>query len=766
MRIDQVFQDFGDEGKVSDRSIAAQDGSREDFFNSGAMTTCLKEKIKVPEDREVKYFSKVARSSTLRSVKGTCTLGVSKISYGATDTLLNDRYLFPSFFRTVPNDYTTCLTISKFLIYFLWTWVGILASDNDTGEKETSLLKNLLTSHNICVAFVLKSEIQSFTDSNHMSKSMEVIKKSSAQIIIICGTFSTHMHSFLHILKDVLHDRILIINPTIFPHIVSVEDYHQIFNLSFLFDLDPEKKPNMESYFKSFHPLKNPKDMILENLWIIMFSCSSGKTGKDLWFAYSFNVSLHKCKGTERLDDFFIFLSPANSFQVYLAVQSLGDALHYMYVSQGHQSIDHQIDLRTHKVHIYIKAMMCSTKSGDDRKCFNDKGDKESSYVIYNDILIKEENAALRKVGLYSTNSADDLELQIVKKDIVWKNDKKEIPKSQCSTSCAPGQRKVTTSSIYLCCYDCTPCSEGEISNVSDSENCMNCPEDAWPNDNRTICVSKTTEYLSYTGDILSLLLSCLSAFFSVLTIFILAIFILNRDTPIVRANNKNLSFVLLVSIMLSFFCVFLFLGHPVDTTCVLCQISAGILLSISISSLLAKTVMVLIVFKATKPGSVWRTWTGVKLPNCVLLICSSVQFVICMSWVTLSPPFQEQDTWSYKKKIVIQCNEGSDLWFYSVLGYMGILAAISFSIAFLARTLPDSFNEAKYITFSMLVFCSVWIAMVPAYISTKGKYMVALEIFAIIMSNTGLLGCIFLPKCYIILCRPELNTRKHVMDR
>ncbi|KAM3915689.1 vomeronasal type-2 receptor 26-like [Leptodactylus fuscus] len=701
MRIDQVFQDFGDEGKVSDRSIAAQDGSREDFFNSGAMTTCLKEKIKVPEDREVKYFSKVARSSTLRSVKGTCTLGVSKISYGATDTLLNDRYLFPSFFRTVPNDYTTCLTISKFLIYFLWTWVGILASDNDTGEKETSLLKNLLTSHNICVAFVLKSEIQSFTDSNHMSKSMEVIKKSSAQIIIICGTFSTHMHSFLHILKDVLHDRILIINPTIFPHIVSVEDYHQIFNLSFLFDLDPEKKPNMESYFKSFHPLKNPKDMILENLWIIMFSCSSGKTGKDLWFAYSFNVSLHKCKGTERLDDFFIFLSPANSFQVYLAVQSLGDALHYMYVSQGHQSIDHQIDLRTHKVHIYIKAMMCSTKSGDDRKCFNDKGDKESSYVIYNDILIKEENAALRKVGLYSTNSADDLELQIVKKDIVWKNDKKE-----------------------------------------------------------------TTEYLSYTGDILSLLLSCLSAFFSVLTIFILAIFILNRDTPIVRANNKNLSFVLLVSIMLSFFCVFLFLGHPVDTTCVLCQISAGILLSISISSLLAKTVMVLIVFKATKPGSVWRTWTGVKLPNCVLLICSSVQFVICMSWVTLSPPFQEQDTWSYKKKIVIQCNEGSDLWFYSVLGYMGILAAISFSIAFLARTLPDSFNEAKYITFSMLVFCSVWIAMVPAYISTKGKYMVALEIFAIIMSNTGLLGCIFLPKCYIILCRPELNTRKHVMDR
>ncbi|XP_071972740.1 vomeronasal type-2 receptor 26-like [Engystomops pustulosus] len=300
---------------------------------------------------------------------------------------------------------------------------------------------------------------------------------------------------------------------------------------------------------------------------------------------------------------------------------------------------------------------------------------------------------------------------------------------------------------------------------LMDSGSYRPCPDHEWPNEHKTQCISKLVECLSFPEDMISVIVLSGSFVLLVSAAVILRILIRYRDTPIVRANNRSLSFVLLVSIMLSFLCVFLFLGRPVDITCMLRQISTGIFLSVSISSLLAKTIMVYITFKATRPGSVWRTWTGVRLPNCVLLICSSVQVVLCMSWVTLSPPFQELDTHSYKEKVVVQCNEGSDLWFYSVLGYMGVLAAVSFITAFLARTLPDSFNEAKYITFSMLVFCSVWIAMIPAYLSTRGKYMVAVEIFAILTSNAGLLGCIFLPKCYIILFKPELNTRKYILE-
>ncbi|CAJ0947121.1 unnamed protein product, partial [Ranitomeya imitator] len=147
---------------------------------------------------------------------------------------------------------------------------------------------------------------------------------------------------------------------------------------------------------------------------------------------------------------------------------------------------------------------------------------------------------------------------------------------------------------------------------------------------------------------------------------------------------------------------------------------------SLAVSSLLAKTVMVCVAFKSTKPGSSWRKWLNV---------------VICVLWLSISPPFQDLDTESYPGILIIQCNEGSDIWFYSMLGYLGLLAAMSFFLAFMVRTLPDSFNEAKYITFSMLVFLSVWISMIPAYLSTRGKNMVAVEIFAVMASSAGLLG-------------------------
>ncbi|CAJ0936424.1 unnamed protein product [Ranitomeya imitator] len=343
---------------------------------------------------------------------------------------------------------------------------------------------------------------------------------------------------------------------------------------------------------------------------------------------------------------------------------------------------------------------------------------------------------------------------------------KLQVPESLCSDHCLPGTRKVSNSRIYSCCYDCVQCSPGEISNTTDSETCLKCSDLDWPNEKKDRCVPKLQEFLSYTDDTIVLVISLVSTTFSFFTFTIIIIFILYQDSAIVKANNRSLSFLLLVCIMLSFLCVFLFLGRPVDLTCVLRQVSFGILFSVAVSSVLAKTIMVCIAFKATKPGSSWKLWIGRKWSNSLVIFCSSIQVMICMGWLILAPPFSELDTLSYQGKITVQCNEGSVIGFYSVLGYMGVLAAVSFLIAFLARTLPDSFNEAKYITFSMLVFCSVWIAMIPAYLSTKGKYMVAVEIFAILTSSAGLLGCIFFPKCYIILWRPELNSRTHLLGK
>uniref|UniRef100_A0A8C5WQF4 G-protein coupled receptors family 3 profile domain-containing protein n=1 Tax=Laticauda laticaudata TaxID=8630 RepID=A0A8C5WQF4_LATLA len=307
----------------------------------------------------------------------------------------------------------------------------------------------------------------------------------------------------------------------------------------------------------------------------------------------------------------------------------------------------------------------------------------------------------------------------------------------QSSKRCQAGERRRVPEGKQVCCYLCTPCSDGRISDLT----------------GRT--------YFKYRPSRIN---EPFLLFFSLSTIAILVIFHKHHDTPIVKANNRDLSYILLVSLLLCFLCSFLFIGRPRKLICLFRQTAFAILFSLAVSSVLAKTVMVVLAFMATKPGNRTKKFLGKPLTISIVFSCPLVQAFLCVTWLITYPPFPNLDFHSLVRETIIECNEGSASMFYTVLAYLGFLALISFTLAFLARKLPNSFNEAKFITFSMLIFCSVWLTFLPTYLSTKGKSMVAVEIFSILASGAGLLACIFFPKCYIIVLRPHLNRKDNIM--
>ncbi|XP_072009233.1 vomeronasal type-2 receptor 26-like [Engystomops pustulosus] len=653
--------------------------------------------------------------------------GPDKISYGASDPSLSDRLLYPHVFRTIQSSHTHNMVIIELLKYFGWTWVGILVSDDDNGERELQILTKYMRENGICVAFTITMTEE---NSEYRDEILRVMSNPQVSVIIMCGTMSYVGIGLLQIQNLVLANKTLVLPPSWVSSPVLMEFAYMNLNVSLAVDFSSQPFVGEEDFVKNYGKL--PKIFNHDYYWKILDFIAKNKKYNHFISFYR-NATVAMVRYTYSSPNLRTLLSSGVTPRLYDAVEILAKSLHEMFLHIKDKYKENPITglvQYTGKLQRYIQRMKNSRDPMSPSYYFTDQGEALHPYKIMNKMFVDE-----------ATGDG-------------------EIPVSRCSGPCLPGSRKKPRETIHICCYDCVPCSEGEISNITDADNCIQCESDEWPNEERDRCLPKVTEFLSYQNDPMASVFSGLSLFGCLVTGSIFRIFISYQDTPIVKANNRNLSYLLLVSIFLSFLSVFLFLGRPSDVTCRLRETSFGVFFSVAVSSLLAKTVMVCVAFKSTKPGSPWRRWLSVKLPYTIVLLCSSIQVVICVIWLSISPPFQDLDTQSSPGKIIIQCNEGSDICFYSMLGYMGLLAAGSFLLAFMVRTLPDSFNEAKYITFSMLLFCSVWISMIPAYLSTRGKYMVAVEIFAVMASSAGLLGCVFFPKCFIILFRSEMNTK------
>ncbi|XP_035240476.1 extracellular calcium-sensing receptor-like isoform X1 [Anguilla anguilla] len=708
-----------------------------------------------------------ARSST--SIMIADTLGVFNIpmvSYFATCACLGDRQKYPTFFRTVPSDAFQARAMARMLRLFGWTWVGVVMGDDDYSKSGIQLLLEELQNSQVCVAF--SEVIPKVNLEKSIPRIVAMLRQSTAKVIITFA-IATDMHVLLSevLRQNITNKQWIATESWITASFISSPENLASMSGTIGFALRKGNLQGLRSFLTRFQPKDLPSDPFLQEFWEVIFGCSWKNDPSP-----SLSAMPH-CTGYESLDNIENIYTDVSqlraTYSVYKAVYAIAHAIHNMLSCQpGDGPFENGgcpdvTNLQPWQILHYLHTVNFTTPVGEATH-FDENGEPPAAYDIINWQVGAHGTLEFVRVGQFDSVDGSHSEFDIDVKRVVWGGGQKEVPMSVCSMPCPPGTRKAVQKGKPICCFDCLPCAEGEISNTTGSTECQKCPDRFWSNAARTTCIPKEVEFLSFQ-EIMGIILAALSVSGVVLTTSVLATFFFHRDTPLVRANNAELSFLLLLSLSLCFLCALAFIGRPTPWSCMLRHTLFGISFVLCISCVLSRTVVVLVAFRASVPGSNIMRYFGPVQQRLAISLCTSVQVLICVLWLVLSPPIPAE-VQGRSARIILECDVGSGAGFACVLGYIGLLAAICFLLAFLARKLPDNFNEAKFITFSMLIFCAVWITFIPAYVSSPGKYTVAVEIFAILASSYGLLLCIFAPKCYIILLRPDKNTKKKMMAK
>ncbi|XP_077171547.1 vomeronasal type-2 receptor 26-like [Paroedura picta] len=716
-----------------------------------------------------------------------CPYKISQLIYGSTpEENINAEDIF--FHWMFPNGAHQYYGILQLLLYFKWTWIGVIYLDVDIDKTFVSHVLPMFSQNGICFNFIETVHKVKVSDDfaeyvNEEIQLYHTVLSSNATVIVLHGEIQTTMW-LRRMLRYAEFEELPMKTRGKFWIMTAQMDFtsdalQRDWGIGFLHGaLSLAVHSTGMLGFQKFlltHPVSEKANGFLRDFWTHAFNCFFPDTRvKDICTVLDQNFE-EICTGEEKLESlpgsvFEMSMTP-HSYSIYIAVYAVAHAVHAMHSSTSrHASMNNRgertiLNWPLWRLPHFLRSVQFNNNAGE-KISFNQNGELISGFDIVNWVTFPNQSFLRVKVGRLNPDAPSEQFFTICEDDVLWPKSFNEVqPLSQCNEECNPGYYKRKKEGKPFCCYDCCPCPEGKISDQRDLGDCFQCPEDEYPNDKQNLCIPKIINFLSYEEP-LGASLTILSLSFSSITILVLGIFMKYHNTPIIKANNRNLSYGLLISLLFCFLCALLFIGRPKKVTCLLRQTIFGIVFSVAVSCMLAKTIIVVLAFVATKPGSSMRQWVGEKQAISIVFLCSLIQATLCTVWMATFPPFPELDMHSVNEEIIVQCNEGSVIMFYCVLGYMGFLAIGSFVVAFFARKLPDTFHEAKSITFSMLLFCMVWVSFVPTYLSTKGKYMVAVEIFSILASSSGVLSCIFFPKCYITLMRPDLNKRDQIIKR
>ncbi|XP_026142180.1 metabotropic glutamate receptor 1-like isoform X2 [Carassius auratus] len=668
---------------------------------------------------------------------------IPQIAYSATSIDLSDKTLYKYFLRVVPSDTLQARALLDIVKRYNWTYVSAVHTEGNYGESGMEAFKELASQEGLCIAH--SDKIYSNAGEKHFDRLLRKLRERLPKArVVVCFCEGMTVRGLLMAMRrlGVAGEFLLIGSDGWADRDEVVEGYEQEAVGGITMKLQTEEVTSFDDYYLQLQLNTNNRNPWFAEFWQHRFQCRLPGHPQE-------NTNYKKnCSGYESLEDNYVQDSKMGF--VINAIYAMAHGLHDMHqhLCPGHVGLCDAMDpIDGSKLLDFLLKTSFTGVSGED-VWFDENGDLPGRYDIMNLQFVEPGVYDYINVGSWHEGvlSIDDYMIQM---------NRSEMVRSVCSEPCSKGEIKVIRKGEVSCCWICTACKDNEY--VQDEFTCKACELGWWPDKELQVCEPLPLQYLewSHPESIAAVVFSCLGI---LVTSFVTFIFILYRDTPVVKSSSRELCYIILAGIFLGYICPFTLIARPTIASCYLQRLLVGLSASMCYSALVTKTNRIARILAGSKKKICTRkprfmsAWAQVV----IAFILISVQLALEVTLIILEPP-EPIKSYPSIREVFLICNT-SNLGMVAPLGYNGLLILSCTYYAFKTRNVPANFNEAKYIAFTMYTTCIIWLAFVPIYFGSN--YKIITTSFSVSLSVTVALGCMFTPKMYIIIAKPERNVR------
>uniref|UniRef100_A0A7N6C4E8 G-protein coupled receptors family 3 profile domain-containing protein n=1 Tax=Anabas testudineus TaxID=64144 RepID=A0A7N6C4E8_ANATE len=664
---------------------------------------------------------------------------IPQIAYSATSMDLSDKSLYKYFMRVVPSDMQQARAMVDIVKRYSWSYVSAIHTEGNYGESGMEAFKDMAAKEGICIAH--SDKIYSNAGEQSFDKLLQKLRAHlpKARVVACFCEGMTVRGILMAMRRQRLVGEFLLVGSDGWADRYDVTDgYQKEAAGGITIKLKSAHVTWYDDYYLNLKPDTNLRNPWFPEFWQHRFQLIVSHASP---FTHSTGrrESLRHQYAQDTKMGFVINAIYSMAYGLHAMQQALCPG--YKGLCEAMRPIDGR------KLLDFLMKTNFTGVSGEIIH-FDQNGDSPGRYEIMNFKHIGENEYAYIHVGSWDQGGLK------MNDEEVWSNNS-DIIQSVCSEPCQKAQIKVIRKGEVSCCWTCTPCKDNEF--VFDEYTCRACILGSWPTDDLTGCEPIPVRYVRW-GDpepIAAVVFACLGL---MATLFVTSVFIKFWDTPVVKSSSRELCYIILAGICLGYLCTFSLIAKPHIIYCYLQRLGIGLSPAMSYSALVTKTNRIARILAGSKKKICTKKprFMSACAQLVIAFLLILLQLGIIVALLIIEPPQVIHDYPSIREVHLI-CNL-TTLGVVAPLGYNGLLILSCTFYAFKTRNVPANFNEAKYIAFTMYTTCIIWLAFVPIYFGSN--YKIITMCFSVSLSATVALCCMFVPKVYIMLAKPEKNVR------